>query len=311
MQLVEEADLRRLVPGQRLLIRIVTDGDRVAFHKADSAEATHQLTLLAGLPFVTFLPERDTVLSREVTSRGYWELPESALLLALIRPGMTVVDAGANIGYYTVLIARCLGSTGTVHAFEPEPDNFETLLANTLLAQRILRDPPQINILRRAFSDRCGTARFHRYAGNLGFHSLTYADGSATDVIEVDTVTLDQLRGLAGVPASITRPINVLKADLQGAELQLLRGGAQTIRNDRPMLCLEFEPYIGGHAMCLEMIDWLEHHGYRNFRVFHSNQTEPAELLAELSRNHSGADVKSLVKSGAIGAFGTVFTWNG
>src|SRR5438874_7052975 len=64
---------------------------------AGAGDASHQVVSLLGRPFVTHLPAADEVISRELGESGYWEFAESALLLSLVRPGMTVLDVGANL----------------------------------------------------------------------------------------------------------------------------------------------------------------------------------------------------------------------
>src|SRR5437660_1333679 len=71
-------------------------------------EATHQVIDACGLPLITHLPDADPMVSGDVQRAGYWEFAESMMLLSLVRPGMTVVDAGANLGYYSVLLSQSL-----------------------------------------------------------------------------------------------------------------------------------------------------------------------------------------------------------
>jgi tRNA G37 N-methylase Trm5 len=61
---------------------------------------------------------------------GSFEPAETELMRQRVRPGATVLDIGANIGYFTLLMARCVGPSGHVYAFEPEPKNFELLQHN-------------------------------------------------------------------------------------------------------------------------------------------------------------------------------------
>ena len=93
------------------------------------SEATHQIVGVFGQPLLTHLTEHDPVVSGELLRSGFWEFAESMMLLSLAQPGMTFVDAGANLGYYTALLARTLGATGQIYAFEPEPRNHLLLCA--------------------------------------------------------------------------------------------------------------------------------------------------------------------------------------
>lgn len=64
----------------------------------------------------------DVGLSSHLLLDGYWEMWLTELLTDIVRPGMTVVDVGANLGYFTLLMAELVGPTGHVHAFEPNAD---------------------------------------------------------------------------------------------------------------------------------------------------------------------------------------------
>src|SRR4051812_4288781 len=79
--------------------------------------ATHQIIDACGMPLITHMPEADGIVSGDLHRAGYWEFAESMALLSLVRPGMTVVDAGANLGYYSALLSRTLQPSGQVYAF--------------------------------------------------------------------------------------------------------------------------------------------------------------------------------------------------
>jgi FkbM family methyltransferase len=68
-----------------------------------------------------FVDARDVGLSSHLMLDGYWEMWLTEAFAEVIRPGMTVVDVGANLGYFTLLMAELVGPTGLVHAFEPNP----------------------------------------------------------------------------------------------------------------------------------------------------------------------------------------------
>ena len=125
----------------------------------------------------------------------------------MIRPGMTVVDVGAHMGYYTRLFSTLVGPRGRVIALEPHPGNFELLRFNT-------RHCPNVTILAVAASDHDGEATLHWSVGSSN-HSLvegyTYsAESSVVSVRRLDTL--------------VSRPIDFLKVDVEGAEVAVLCG---------------------------------------------------------------------------------------
>jgi FkbM family methyltransferase len=143
---------------------------------------------------------------------GTYERETQRLLAGLLRPGRVFYDLGANVGFYSVMAAR---RGAIVHAFEPEPGN---LLA---LRRHVELNALNIVVHEAAVSDVEGRATFggSGSTGRLG-------DGR----IEVQTVALDSLT----IP-----PPDVMKIDVEGAELAVLRGGYRTIARHLPAILLE------------------------------------------------------------------------
>ena len=309
MQLVCESDVKPPKTGTATRIVLSVQADVITIRlAANPVEGTHQLISVCGLPFVTHLPEHDGVISRTLQSTGVWEPLESTVLLSVLRPGMTVVDAGANIGYYTSLLSSGLGGDGAIYAFEPERRNFEILMANVLLARHALGVIPAIYLDSRAVSDSVGQATLNVFQENLGFHSLEVQRENGMRR-QIHTVTLDSLRGFDGESEPVIRKqVDLIKADVQGAELRLLRGAAQTIEQDHPMLCLEFEPYLTGDRPCLQLLDWLVDHGYCEFQLFHSNCDQPRGMVEALARTLNAQQIRDCVREKKVGAYGTLFT---
>lgn len=157
-----------------------------------------------------------------------YEASTVALLRRLLRPGMTVVDVGAHVGYYTRLFSRLVGATGAVYAFEPHPRNFSLLEHNTKRLTNVVR-------ISLALSDREGETRLFESAQATGGHSLLASRGPYTREIAVRTTSLDEWVG--------ERDIDLIKLDVEGAELEVLRGARKMIgRARRLALIVEFYP---------------------------------------------------------------------
>ena len=132
--------------------------------------ATTRTARCAALPDVIFTVQAslaDPVTERIVHS-GVWEPVETAIMLRLLAPGMTVVDVGANLGYHAVIASRLVGPGGRVIAFEPEPRNHALLTAN------IKRNHcANVEVHRNAVSDEVGQSiTLHLSADNLGDHRI-------------------------------------------------------------------------------------------------------------------------------------------
>ena len=164
----------------------------------------------------------------EVSRTGYESFLRE-LFLDRIRPGTTVVDAGAHIGLFTVAAAPRAGPTGQVYAFEADPYNYEALRVN--IERNALTNVRAVN---QAVADVTGEVTFILSSSTVG--SSLVAQDSITDAepVKVAATTLD-----AEIPPDRAREL-VVKIDVEGAEEQVLRGAAETLqRCARARLILE------------------------------------------------------------------------
>ena len=141
---------------------------------------------------------------------GWSEMESVAWCRRLVRPGMTVVDAGAHIGYYTRLFARLAGAGGKVNAFEPQPDNF------ALLARNAVR--PNVVRCAAAVGASSGAATLHLSPGSSN-HSLHAGYTESRGTIAVEQVALDDW-----LAAGRIGPVDFVKLDVEGGEPAALAG---------------------------------------------------------------------------------------
>jgi FkbM family methyltransferase len=160
-----------------------------------------------------------------------WEAFETELVKHEIQKGEVVVDLGANIGYYTVLFSRLVGSAGRVLAYEPDPTNFSILTANLALNRC-----DNVSAFNVAVSDVNGSVGLYRSDDNMGDHRI-YDSGDGRAAIRVDSVRLDDhLQDHGG-------RIDFLKMDIQGAEGAALGGMPNVLaRNPALRVISEFWP---------------------------------------------------------------------
>jgi FkbM family methyltransferase len=143
----------------------------------------------------------------------------------VVRPGELVVDAGANIGTHTVEFSRLVGPQGAVFAFEPQRLVFQALCANLAINQCV-----NVMAYREALGDRSGEIVVPLYDPSVRANFGAAALGSHAEGERVPLHTLDSL----DLPAC-----HVLKADVEGMELELLRGATRTIERYRPVIYVE------------------------------------------------------------------------
>lgn len=174
---------------------------------------------------------KDSYIAR-LLFNGNFERREIQFIKRFLRPGESFMDIGANIGYHSLVAARCIGK-GRVYAFEPTPLTFNWLIENirTNLLDNILP-------IDQAFSDKPGRFLFHQYHGGKDAYNsfgniMKHADQS---IVEVETTTLDRFAA-----AHPDAGISLVKIDVEGWELPVFKGGLEYLsRPDAPVLMVEF-----------------------------------------------------------------------
>jgi FkbM family methyltransferase len=145
------------------------------------------------------------------------------------------VDLGANIGYFSLLAARLVGREGKVYAFEPEPRNFGLLLKNIEL-----NGYNNIVAVQKAVSNISGSISLFLHVKDTGAHTIyqpEHAEKEFGECIEVQTVTVDEFF------EDKEQRIDVIKMDIEGAEMAALLGMDRVIReNENLKMFIEFHP---------------------------------------------------------------------
>ena len=214
------------------------------------------------------------------TEKDYWlgtyEVELQAALRELVKPGMTAYDVGANIGYISLILARLVGASGRVYAFEALPENVERLRENlrlngvfdeTLTPTSSLRSATsstqerkmggKVAVISAAVTDRAGPVNF--LVGPSG--GMGKAEGSAgrQDVVYQDTLTvagisLDEFVFQQGYPAP-----QVIKIDIEGGEVLALPGMQRLLMEYHPLALLE----LHGPESALAVWTTFQSAGYR------------------------------------------------
>jgi FkbM family methyltransferase len=162
--------------------------------------------------------------------QGSFERAEIESLMKAARPGSVAVDIGANVGIFTIPLARAVGADGAVWAFEPLPENLDRLQAN--VAENRLTN---VSLFAAAASDADGVLPFH-VADDSAYGSTheIYSDRGTGKSLTVPAVRLDTEWRARGMPL-----VSVIKIDVEGAELDALRGSQEVIHRCRPTLLIE------------------------------------------------------------------------
>ena len=179
------------------------------------------------------LHANDPPISGKIAKRGVYEPPETETILHLVKPGMTFVDVGANIGYFSLMAAKAMGGYGQVDAYEPEPDNYKLLERNIM--DNGLEDI--INPYQYALSNGDGLISLYiSPTANHGDHRGFATEEESREMINVPATTGNYIYK--------NEHIDFIKCDVQGLEGHVLDGFAATIqRIDRIALLIEYWPW--------------------------------------------------------------------
>lgn len=161
---------------------------------------------------------------------GYCEKTETAVVRQLARPGMTMLDIGANIGYYTLILSAIAGPEGKVIAFEPDTKNLEFL-------RRSIAGLPidNVELVPSAVWESSGSIELYLNPEDLIDHSVIPGAGGERPHYSIPAVALDEY--LDG------RAVDFVKMDIQGAEGRALMGMSELLEKRPPsVLITEFWP---------------------------------------------------------------------
>ena len=215
---------------------------RIVFSRRPFRERLYEFYLFLGIRFVRvkirgnkmWLDLKDRVLARHYFLHRGYESFEVSLIEEATKQSMTFVDVGACIGYHTLIGSRCVGDSGSVVALEPAPSNYSLLMRN-IRANGI----PNVHAVNAAAMDYQGTIELYLSRRNFGDHRVydakdeqKFNEGGRRERISVPCVRVDDVLEDYGLEA------NVIKIDVQGAELDVLRGAAK-ILEDTEYIILE------------------------------------------------------------------------
>lgn len=254
----------------------------IAPRHACSHVGDHTVVVQTVFHQLIYVDARDVSLLPSLVLRGYWEPGVTRALLRLVRPGQRVIDVGANVGWYSLLLAAAVGPTGSVTAFEANPRALE-LLRQTLGAN----DQGHVRVAPLAVADAPGPRTLHRLAFQQGSSSLyPFSDAELAAWHDVATPVAVQATSLDAFFADDDRSVDLVKIDAEGAEPLILAGMTRLLeRSPQVQLVIEFLPAMlarAGHDP-RAVLAALEQHGFRLHTIDRRGGCRPttsASLLA-------------------------------
>ena len=198
--------------------------------------------------FLCYVDGDDAAVAPHLAMDGFWESWNCVAMTRHIRRGWRVVDAGANHGYFTLLLADLVGPSGRVFAIEPNPRLFE-LLRRTV---RVNGFDDRVTLLPYAAAAAEGEADLRVPRGFSGDGSVDRRVSEPCTVCRVAQRRLDEL---------IDEPVDFLKIDAEGADYDVLEGSSGLLPPNRPVAVM-LEHHAPFHQRPAERMRHLTEQGF-------------------------------------------------
>jgi FkbM family methyltransferase len=255
---------RQLVAGLPLAGKTAAELLRVAISVVEQMHHPSPISVRFGPGDVEFIAvdgvsvcidTADYAVGLPLRNTGSYEPHLVGFLQRVARAGMHVVDVGANIGFYSMLLAHAVGPDGHVSAFEPRSENCRLFLLG--LARNGFRN---VTLHPLALSNRIGHMTLR---SSIGSNAWTRQPEDLTDptTVIVPAATLDSV---------VEGPVDLIKADIEGAEYLALKGGEALIRRCRPIITSELSFEMSQRVSGISgpgFVQWLQSLDYRAYIV--------------------------------------------
>jgi len=226
-------------------------------------------------------------LAMSISHYGKYEETEAKIMEQKISKGDIVIDAGANIGLHTLNMAKIVGKTGKVFAFEPEITNFGILKKNIKL-----NNYTNIFAEHKAVGEKDGIATLYR-SNHPGMHKIDSKPQHSKDKLNVDIISLDNFFN----KNHIQPKIDFIKIDVEGFELSVLKGMKNILKNNKNIkILLELshnklhEEDLEYNSKYEELLDFLESFNFKKFCIDEENnkliQVSDKKKIIELCASH-------------------------
>jgi len=214
---------------------------------------------------------QDKGLEQAIYYYGIYEAGTLRVIKKSLRVGDTFIDIGANIGLMSLTASQMVGGSGCVHAFEPVPAMYAILQENISLNKA-----RNITSHKKALGSKQELRTiFERMDVNRGAASLIPPNNVSGDKYDAYVDTFDNFSGVHNI-----RQVRMLKIDVEGWELEVLRGAKNLLStNDAPILCIEYtysHPTFGGEP--LDIYKFMKN--INNYKIFRLNKGK--ELISSL-----------------------------
>lgn len=208
--------------------------------------------------------DKDYISNSIESVQDFYERTYLDELHTFLEPGAIVVDVGANIGNHTLYFS--IMSEARVISYEPVPETAQTLRHNASINSRA----DFIEIREKAVGSSCSRASIESYTEeNVGATKLSTNKNGPMEVVTLDSEDLP-------------RPLRLLKIDAEGMDIDVLRGAAQIITSDRPIIGCE----AGSDTAKNDLLEWCQDNSYTVYGMYNATPTYillPSQTIEEIS----------------------------
>lgn len=195
---------------------------------------------------------------------------EISLMKKYIKAGDTVLDIGANIGFYAEILSGIVGENGKVHCFEPDTTNFKHLESRS-------KHLPNVTINNKAVSDKTETIKIYT-SKKLNVDHRTYKPDDYDEEIDINGIAIDEY--LSFDSAQDDKMVSFIKMDIQGFEMSAVKGMTKTLQSPNLKMLSEFWPY-GMRKAGTSVLDYFYFLKQYNFYIYLIENNQLIELTEE------------------------------
>lgn len=227
--------------------------------------ATGKVVLNTSFGFkINLDPVFDKNIENVIYERGVYEQGTVSVLQDFLKQEDTFIDVGANIGWLSLVGANAVGINGKVIAFEPVPSTFEILKSN-----KELNKFSQITLHQFALGNSEEIVTIYPETDNRGGASILNHESDCG--IEIEVKKLDNLE--------LNTKVDVIKIDVEGFELDVLKGAFKTIKKDKPKLIIEHSIDRNNTAEQFEIYNWILDLGIYKIYKLKNGKERQSELI--------------------------------
>jgi FkbM family methyltransferase len=221
---------------------------------ASSLKKQHLITVVSNDNRKFLLNPRELQFHIGLLGLGEIEPISSRMVRNFVSQGNTALDVGANYGWFSTLLSKQVGSSGSVHSFEPVPKTFQILKRNCSA-----NSCNNIQLNQSGLSSEKTKTKIHVFHGQpCGNASIYNEDNSKSDEFEISLQSLDEY-----VREQKIKKVNFIKCDAEGCEQKIIEGGRNTLASQTPVILMEVNESSRSKSM----------YGY-----------EPKDLLQDLAK---------------------------